>query len=916
MNRILKYGLLATGAVAGIAVAGIVYVAVTFNPNDYKPQIIQAVKDSRQRDLRLDGDISLSFFPDLGANLSKVSLSEFKSAEEFAAIDSVRVSLAFMPLLRKHVVVNEVAVSGLKATLVRHKDGTTNVDDLLGKEEKKQEDKKTDQGTPVKLDIARVSIANTSLTYRDEETGAQYLIRNLNLKTGRIAVGVPGKIDLSAGVQANQPRLDINTQLKATLTFDLDRQKYRLEGLELQASGAVLDISNLQAKASGDASADLAAQEFSAQKFMLNATGVMDKENGVSASANVSGANVKRSGQSYNFDVALNAPTLSLAKDKLSGNKLALNAKLDGATGNIAAVLSVPNLEGSLKSFKASALDLDLKMKLPQPRVDIAAQLKTTLILDPEKQSFQLKGLDLQASGSALDISDLKLKAGGDASANLTTKEFGAQKFSVQATGMKGAAGTKDRDSFEAALDAPRLSLTGNKFSGDRLELKGRLDGAFGNVVASASMPGVEGNEQSFKISALSLDLDVKQPGQAFKVKLSSPVSGSIQAQQINLSNLVIAVKATGDKLPNKLVSSEMKGSVQVDAVKESVQANLAGGLLQSRVKAKVGVKGFAKPAINFDVDVDQFDADLYLPKAPAAAAPKAKEPEQPLDLSALRTLNLDGSLRIGSFKVANVKTSQVRLDVKAHNGQVNINPLSVNLYQGSAELSASVNAAPATPDFAVNGNLTGINIAPLLKDAADLDILEGRGNITLNLATQGNLVSALKKALNGSMAVNLADGAVKGINLPKLVQGVQSLGKSSSMETMGVNKDEKTEFSEFKASFKVSNGVAHNDDLAVKAPMLRIAGNGDIDIGNDSLNYTTRVTMSKTEGGGTATLPVYLSGPYTALKFKLDYGALLADIARQKLEAKKEELKDRAKEEAKTRLQQELKKGLKGLFK
>ena len=74
-------------------------------------------------------------------------------------------------------------------------------------------------------------------------------------------------------------------------------------------------------------------------------------------------------------------------------------------------------------------------------------------------------------------------------------------------------------------------------------------------------------------------------------------------------------MNATGDKLPNKSVSSEMKGSVQVDALKQSVQANLAGGLLQSQVKAKVGVNGFADPAINFDVDVDQFDADLYLPK-------------------------------------------------------------------------------------------------------------------------------------------------------------------------------------------------------------------------------------------------------------------------------------------------------------
>lgn len=173
-----------------------------------------------------------------------------------------------------------------------------------------------------------------------------------------------------------------------------------------------------------------------------------------------------------------------------------------------------------------------------------------------------------------------------------------------------------------------------------------------------------------------------------------------------------------------------------------------------------------------------------------------------------------------------------------------------------------------------------------------------------------------MKKAANGNLSLNLADGAIKGINLPKLVQGVQSLGKSSSAQTMGVNKDEKTEFSEFKASFKVNNGVAHNDDLAVKAPMLRIAGNGDINIGNDSLNYTTKVTLSKTEGGGTATLPVQLSGSFTDLKYKVDFGAMLVDVAKQKLDAKKEELKDKAKEEAKTKLQEELKRGLKGLFK
>ena len=741
MNKILKYGLIGTGAVVGIAVAGIAYVAVTFNPNDYKSKIIQAVKDNKQRNLRLDGDIKLSFFPSIGANLSKVSLSEFNSDKEFAAIESARVSLALMPLLSKHVVVDEVTVSGLKATLVKHKDGTTNIDDLLGKDENKKDEKKKNDSQLVKFDIASVDIEKTDLSYRDEGTGAQYVIKDLNLKTGRIANGSPSKIALSAGVQANQPKLDISTQLKTTLTFDLNKQHYQLEGLDLQVSGAVLDISNL------------------------------------------------------------------------------------------------------------------------------------------------------------------KIKASGDASANLATQEFGAQKFSLNATGMKV------KDSFDATLDAPQLSLTKNKFSGDNLTLNAKLDGAFGSVVASLSLPGVEGNAQSFKVSALALDLDVKQPEQAFNVKLSSPVSGSFQAQQINLSNLVIAVKATGDKLPNKSVSSEMKGSVQVDVLKQNVQANLAGGLLQSQIKAKVGVKGFDNPAINFDVDVDQFDADLYLPKK-SADAPKSKEPEQPLDLSALRTLILDGSLRIGSLKVANVKSSQVRLDVKAHNGLVNLSPLSANLYQGSMNGSLSVNAQ-ATPSIAINQNLSGINIAPLLKDALNLDMLEGKGNIAVNLTMQGSTVSAMKKALNGKLSLNLADGALKGIDIDKKLSDAQAmLSKgSATTQTQSASKDEKTDFKECKATFKVNNGIAHNDDLSLKSQLMRISGAGDINIGNDSIDYVAKATLVKTQGDqGSITVPLRVSGPFTDLKYTLDYGAMVSEAVKQKVEAKKEQIKNK--------VQEQLKDKLKGLFK
>ena len=590
-------------------------------------------------------------------------------------------------------------------------------------------------------------VEKTELNYRDESTGAQFALKGLHLKTGRIANGIPAKLDFAALIQASQPKLDISTQLKATLTFDLDKQLYKVEGLDLQTKGSALDIENLLVQASGDASANLATQEFSTKKLLVSVSGVKGKDN---------------------FDAKLDAPALSIAKDKLSGDKLTLNAKLDGANGNI---------------------------------------------------------------------------------------------------------------------------------------------------VANLTLPGLEGNAQSFKSSALTLEFSMKQPEQAFNVNLSTPVTGNFELRQFNLPDLKVTVNATGDKLPNKAVSSEMKGSVQVDEIRQNVQANLAGGLLQSQVKAKVAVNNFANPAISFNVDVDQFDADLYLPKkqqgAEAKTAVKASSSaEAPFDLSALKKLNLEGSLRIGTLKAANVKISQLRLDVKAHNGSVNVSPLSANLYQGSMSGSVMLNAAQTVPSFVVDEKLSGVNVAPLLKDAANFDMLEGKGNVTVNLRTQGNTVSALKKALNGSMALNLADGAVKGINIAKMLRNAGSiLGKQS--QTQAANQDEKTDFSEMKASFKVSNGVAHNDDLSLKSPLLRLSGNGDIDIGNDSINYLAKAVLADTlqgQGGKDSvsgiTVPVRLAGPFTDLKYTLDFGTMLSDTVKQK-----------AQTEVKTKLQDKLKEGLKGLF-
>lgn len=744
MKKILKYALLGLAAVLLVVAGLIAFILATFDPNQYKPQIIQAVQDKQQRTLKLDGDIRLTLFPGIGAAVERMSLSEHNSEQEFAAIGSARFSLAVMPLLTKKVVISEIALNGVKVNVIKHRDGSTNLDDLIGKNEKVAKDAEPagDQSAaPVAFDIAGVKVENVEMNYTDEGSAARYAVRNLNLKTGRIANGVPTSINLNAVVQASKPQLDI------------------------------------------------------------------------------------------------------------------------------------------------------------------AAALQVTATLDIEKNLYQMEDMDLSVKGGVLDISDLQLNVSGNARASVAANEYFANKLSVTVQGKKGG------DVFDASVKLPSFAYAGEKLAVGKLDASARLDGAIGKLGAAIRLQDVQGDEQTFKSAGLELDAEFKQPEQAFKLKLATPVAGSIKAKQLNLSNLLIALNASGEKIPNKSISSELKGSLHVDGERGSMQLNLAGGLLQSQLKSKLALKNFSAPAIRFDVELDQFDADPYMPKK--AKAEVAKEPaaaEQPFDLSALQELNLNGSVRIGSLKVANIRASKLRVDVKAQNGLLNIKPLSASLYEGGTTGSIEVDVNPDLPTFSVKQTLSGVQIGPLVKDAADFDIAEGKANLNVQLTTQGNTVTAIKQGLNGTVALNMDGGALKGINLGKLVHGVQNLGQG--VETLKPAAGDKTEFNELKANFKLANGVARNDDLLIKSQSLRVTGAGQIDIGNSSMDYGIKTTVAEAVDAksGSMTIPVQLVGPFADLKIKVDYGAVVRDVAKQKLEQKKQQLQD----ELKNKMQDKLK----GLFK
>jgi AsmA protein len=370
-------------------------------------------------------------------------------------------------------------------------------------------------------------------------------------------------------------------------------------------------------------------------------------------------------------------------------------------------------------------------------------------------------------------------------------------------------------------------------------------------------------------------------------------VSGSIEAERFELSKLMATLAITDPKLPKSPVNATVTGTLQVDVPKETANLTFATKIDDSAINGRAGLVKFSPPFYTFDINVDQLDADRYLPKSDPKTKPatSAKHTEQSIDLSALKGFNANGTVKVGSLKISNIKASNVRLDIKAANGRVEVSPMSANLYQGSLAGALSANAADSS--FGVRQNLSGVNVGPLLRDAAGVDTLEGRGNVAIDVTARGNMAALLKKSLNGTAAVNLSDGAVKGINIAQSIRSAKAkLGTLRGEQVQAADKSQQTDFSSLKATFNIRNGVARNDDLSLQSPLLRVGGGGDIDIGQDKINYVVKATIvgtTKGQGGrgvdelSGVTVPVKVSGPLASPAYGLDFSSMVSDVAKQK---------------------------------
>lgn len=739
----MRPGKIVLGIVAAtfvVVAGGVIYGVTTFDAAAVKAKAIALVKEKKQRTLRLDGDVSLTFYPRLGLRLSKVGLSERGSDREFASVGEAAVAVQLLPLLNRELVVDRINLDGVQANLVRHADGRFNFDDLLSPE------KNDDQS--LQFDLAGISLKRSGLTVRDEASHTDAALSDVDLETGRIANAASGSIRLAAHLAASRPATKADLVLSGDYRFDLAAKDYELAKIDAKLAGLVAGI----------AGSDLRA-----------------------------------------------------------------------TAGRVA--------------------------------------------MDAGKQQLAVESLVLTAQGK------------------------------------------RDGGQFGARVEAPRLALGGGRIEGTAVDVGANLASGEREVRIQASLAGFTGGADALNVRRMTLMADAKQGAAAVKARLESPLAVDQQAGRLEVPNLAGTVEISNPAMPARALVIALVASATVDYRNGKASSRVSTRFDETQAQADLRFPRLSPLQTVFDLNIDRLDLDRYLPVGVAPKPPTGAPVDSPVDLKLLEGLDLSGSARIGALQVARIKMSKLRFDLRARDGRLELNPLGLALYGGTA--NGDLTADSHGNEVTLHQKLVGVDTNPLLKDAIDKDLIEGRGDLGLDLAAHGQTVAAMKKTLSGSARIALRDGAIKGINLAQSFREAKALISARQDAVQQARMADKTDFTELTASFRIADGVAHNDDLAAKSPFLRLAGSGDIDVPAGRIDYLAKATVVNTSGGqggkelgqvAGLTVPVRISGPFDRLSYRLEFANLIGEVAKAKVEEQKQVLQQKAQEAVKQQLGDKLK--------
>lgn len=230
---------------------------------------------------------------------------------------------------------------------------------------------------------------------------------------------------------------------------------------------------------------------------------------------------------------------------------------------------------------------------------------------------------------------------------------------------------------------------------------------------------------------------------------------------------------------------------------------------------------------------------------------------DAPIDLTDLNYVDASIRVSFAELGVGDTRLMSPSIEATLASGMLKAQTAKFGLYDGRASGQFAVDVSGATPNYTLRGDVADVRALPLLTALADFDKIDGRMQARFDLRGSGASQRAIVTSLSGNATAAIKDGEILGLNLASMIRSL-----TSGTGWQG-NTTEATDLSELSAAFRIENGQATTSDLSLAGPLVRMTGNGTVNLDSKTLTFRVEPKLAMTlQGQGSTAAPAKLGIP------------------------------------------------------
>ncbi|GHA97557.1 hypothetical protein GCM10009069_20560 [Algimonas arctica] len=900
-----------------VVILGTLFIVPSLVPSEtYRTTIQDQLTKELGREVRIEGDVSLSTFPVVKAKTGRASIANPSgfSRDSLASIQGLEARIKLLPLFSKRVEIAQFTLIDPDILLERLPDGQVNWEigapslDTETTSETPSEPtgpfKRDGRYAAVDPSLGAFRIENGRLLYIDGTTDTRRELTEINVQLSLPAM--TKALDLIGTLVMDGDPLTLDVTLDSPRDF-LEGRETRLNA-RVETDGATLSLDGtvppgteiaFDGSVNGDLSNVALIQDFLSEPIPGLA---LLKTAKLSADLSSDGTNGVTKFSKLDLSAKGNAFALTFAGSGQYDGEVSLTGRYDLTATDIAALAApfAPDIKGldvvgptksagtvtlngtnvSVKDMTATTRSADLDGDISgafSKRGDIlsgAAQFDV-LIADagPFARRFvpdltrdadlagtvKAKGA-IMLDGDTVKITNLVAETN---SAVATTRYDGAVSMVGDTLGADG--------NFIATLP----SVTA-------LNAATQKDIPYSDAIGKVSATGrVSGQSDNLRIEALVADLSDGEINGQFKGRATLADAVSLAG---DLSVSGDSLRALAARSGTVLPPSTDKGAVfEAFALSGRVTGPVDDMALSNAALRLDQLSATGQFTLSMDGEQPKLTGTLTLPGLdlrPYMAAYSAQQPAgaiQPWSKTAiptegLRALDADLSLSTPNIKLTRLSLGATQARARLTDGVLKTTIPEVGLYGGSGNATFTLDGRTAEPKINLTAGLNSLQAQNFLGAVAGFTHATGMGATEISLSGQGTSQAAIMQSLTGLGSFSVKDGSISGIDAGEFLTGLQQALTARSLPG-GLGPSKTTQFNNLIGKFSMMEGVAKIDAFALSAAQVQVEGSGQIDLGNQTLDVRLRPKTVGDNAKGLAAfgIPLRFTGPFGAAKPQLD---------------------------------------------